>query len=192
MKNLKSLEQVAMVPYMARWLLLSSILGTLAGTASAVFLYALDRATDIRLDNPWLLWLLPLAGFAMGWVYHRVGQSVEGGNNLLIDEVHDPKKIVPKRMAPLVLIATVVTHPCPCRPRLRRRVCRCGEYADRIDHHGHRAVRFGHRRLCSARVRCGLSGALTAKAFITCALSSFPAKGPLSRVKSVTGLRETP
>jgi len=110
MKNLKSLEQVAMLPYMARWLLLSSILGTLAGTASAVFLYALDRATDIRLDNPWLLWLLPFAGFAMGWVYHRVGQSVEGGNNLLIDEVHDPKKIVPKRMAPLVLIATVVTH----------------------------------------------------------------------------------
>lgn len=110
MKNLKSLEQVAMVPYMARWLLLSCILGALAGTASAVFLYALDRATDLRLDNPWLLWLLPLAGFAMGWVYHRIGQSVEGGNNLLIDEIHDPQKIVPKRMAPLVLVATVVTH----------------------------------------------------------------------------------
>ncbi|WP_322044023.1 voltage-gated chloride channel family protein [Paraburkholderia sp. J67] len=110
MKHLKSFEQFAMLPYLARWLFLSSLLGALAGTASAVFLYALDRATDFRLDHPWLLWFLPLAGFAVGWVYYRVGQSVEGGNNLLIDEIHDPQKIVPKRMAPLVLVATVVTH----------------------------------------------------------------------------------
>ncbi|NIF87947.1 voltage-gated chloride channel family protein [Burkholderia sp. Cy-637] len=110
MKKLKSLEQLAMLPYVARWLLLSCLLGALAGTASAVFLHALDRATDLRLGRPWLLWLLPFAGFATGWVYHRVGQSVESGNNLLIDEIHDPQKIVPKRMAPLVLVATVVTH----------------------------------------------------------------------------------
>lgn len=110
MKRLKSLEQLAMVPYLARWLMLSCILGALAGTASAVFLFALDRATDLRLAHAWLLWLLPVAGFATGWVYHRIGKSVEGGNNLLIDEIHDPQKIVPRRMAPLVLIATVVTH----------------------------------------------------------------------------------
>ena len=110
MKHLKSVEQFAMVPYLVRWLLFSCVLGALAGTASAVFLYALDRATDTRIAHAWLLWLLPVAGFATGWVYLRVGQSVEGGNNLLIDEVHDPKKIVPKRMAPLVLVATVVTH----------------------------------------------------------------------------------
>lgn len=106
MKNLKSIEQAAMLPYPA----LSCVLGALAGTASAGFLHALDRATDTGVDHPWLLWLLPLAGFAMGWVYHRVGRAVDGGNNLLIDEIHDPQKIVPKHMAPLVLIATVATH----------------------------------------------------------------------------------
>jgi H+/Cl- antiporter ClcA len=110
MKRLKSVEQVAMLPYLGRWLLFSTILGALAGSASALLLYSLDRATDTRSTHMWLVWLLPFAGFATGWVYHRVGQSVEGGNNLLIDEVHDPKKIVPKRMAPLVLIATVITH----------------------------------------------------------------------------------
>lgn len=110
MKRLKSVEQIAMVPYLARWLLLSSVLGALAGSASALFLFALDRATDTRVDHPWLVWLLPFAGFLTGWIYHRVGKSVEGGNNLLIDEIHDPQKIVPKRMAPLVLVATVITH----------------------------------------------------------------------------------
>ena len=110
MKRLKSVEQIAMVPYLVRWLLLSSVLGALAGSASALFLFALDRATDTRLDHPWLIWLLPFAGFLTGWIYHRIGKSVEGGNNLLIDEIHDPQKIVPKRMAPLVLVATVITH----------------------------------------------------------------------------------
>ncbi|MNS90810.1 hypothetical protein D3C72_1248750 [compost metagenome] len=39
-----------------------------------------------------------------------MGQTVEGGNNLLIDEIQDPKRIVPKRMAPMILLGTVITH----------------------------------------------------------------------------------
>ena len=54
--------------------------------------------------------MLPLAGFAVGWVYLKIGQHVEAGNNLLIDEIHDPQKVVPLRMAPLILVATVISH----------------------------------------------------------------------------------
>ncbi|CAM2155125.1 Chloride/fluoride channel protein [Pararobbsia alpina] len=110
MKRLKSVEQIAMLPHLGRWLLFSTLVGVLAGSASALFLFLLDLATDTRTTHMWLVWLLPLAGLATGWVYFRVGQSVEGGNNLLIDEIHDPKKTIPRRMAPLVLIATVITH----------------------------------------------------------------------------------
>ncbi|MDN7672410.1 voltage-gated chloride channel family protein [Burkholderia oklahomensis] len=110
MKRLQTLEPVMMLAHLCRWLALSAVVGTLAGSASALFLRALDLATGTRVAHPWLLWLLPVAGFATGWIYHRVGQSVERGNNLLIDEIHDPQRIVPKRMAPLVLVATVVTH----------------------------------------------------------------------------------
>ncbi|AHI75968.1 voltage-gated chloride channel family protein [Burkholderia thailandensis] len=110
MKRLHTLEPVAALAHLCRWLALSAVVGVLAGSASALFLRALDLATGTRVAHPWLLWLLPAAGFATGWVYHRVGRSVERGNNLLIDEIHDPQAIVPKRMAPLVLVATVVTH----------------------------------------------------------------------------------
>lgn len=82
----------------------------LAGLGSAALLLALDWATLTRTAHPWLLWLLPLAGLAVGLLYHYTGRAVEGGNNLLIDEIHDPKRVVPKRMAPLILIGTVVTH----------------------------------------------------------------------------------
>ena len=96
--------------HLLKWLLLASIVAVLAGTASAGFLFALDWATATRLAHAWLIWLLPLAGFAVGWLYLRYGNSVEGGANLLIDEIHDPKKIIPLRMAPLVLGGTVISH----------------------------------------------------------------------------------
>jgi H+/Cl- antiporter ClcA len=103
-------EQWRLLPYMAKWILLALAVGALAGSASAIFLFALEWATRTRLDHRWLIALLPLAGFAVGWLYLRFGSSVEAGNNLLIDEIHDPKKVIPLRMAPLVLGGTVISH----------------------------------------------------------------------------------
>lgn len=96
--------------YLFRWTWLACAVAVLAGSASALFLWLLDLVTTTRLANPWLLALLPVAGFAVGWLYWRLGQQVEAGNNLLIDEIHDPQKVVPLRMAPLVLAGTVISH----------------------------------------------------------------------------------
>jgi len=109
-KHIAGVEQIAMLPRLGFWLLLSVLLGGLAGSASALLLWALEWATETRVTHSYLLWFLPLAGLATGWAYHAVGRSVEGGNNLLIDEIHNPRALVPKRMAPLVLVATVITH----------------------------------------------------------------------------------
>lgn len=103
-------KQLDLLPYAGKWILLSSAVAVLAGSASAFFLLALDWATATRATHHWLVALLPLAGFVVGWLYLKFGQQVETGNNLLIDEIHDPKKVVPLRMAPLVLGATVVSH----------------------------------------------------------------------------------
>ena len=95
---------------MAKWSALAIGVAALAGSASALFLFALDWATQTREAHRWLIAGLPVAGFLVGWVYLKWGQQVEAGNNLLIDEIHDPQKVVPLRMAPLVLGATVVSH----------------------------------------------------------------------------------
>jgi H+/Cl- antiporter ClcA len=110
MKNFKRFEQFDLLPYLGKWLLLAIAVAVLAGSASAFFLFALDWATSTRLAHRWLIWCLPLAGFVVGWLYLRFGQQVEAGNNLLIDEIHDPKKVIPLRMAPLVLGGTVLSH----------------------------------------------------------------------------------
>ncbi|WP_283147676.1 voltage-gated chloride channel family protein [Silvimonas soli] len=103
-------ELRGLLAYVACWTPLALVVGALSGSASALFLFALDWATGTRLTHPWLLALLPLAGFVVAWVYLKFGTQVEAGNNLLIDEIHDPKKMVPLRMAPLVLIGTVISH----------------------------------------------------------------------------------
>lgn len=94
----------------AKWLLLGGLVGILAGSASALFLITLDWMTNTRLANGWLLFLLPLAGFFVGWVYHRFGGRAKGGNALVIDEVHINQDRIPLRMAPFVLAGTLITH----------------------------------------------------------------------------------
>jgi H+/Cl- antiporter ClcA len=110
MKSAKYPEPIDLLPYMGKWSALAIVVATLAGSASAAFLFALDFVTSWREAHGWIIWLLPLAGLVVGWVYLKLGKSVEAGNNLLIDEIHDPKKVIPLRMAPLVLGGTVISH----------------------------------------------------------------------------------
>ena len=109
-------EHLALGRYVLKWLLIAIPVGAVVGSAVAGFLWALDKATRIRqsTDNasgiPWLLYLLPVAGVGIGLLYHLLGKSVEGGNNLIVEQIHEPGGGVPSRMAPLVLIGTILTH----------------------------------------------------------------------------------
>ena len=93
-----------------KWSLLSALCGVLAGVAASIFLILLDWATKARDQYPVIIWALPLAGFFIGWVYHHYGRDVAPGQNLILDEIHDPKKTVPMKMAPFILLGTVITH----------------------------------------------------------------------------------
>jgi H+/Cl- antiporter ClcA len=81
-----------------------------AGSASALFLWALDQGTELHWQHPEWLWGLPVAGVLVGLLYQHFGKGAEKGNNLLIDEIHQPGGGVPTRMAPMVLICTLITH----------------------------------------------------------------------------------
>ncbi len=97
-------------PFLMKWGLLSSIVGILSGSLSALFLHSLHWVTDFREANPWLLFLLPISGLLIGISYHYLGSNVVKGNNQLIEEFHKPSKIIPIRMIPLILFGTLLTH----------------------------------------------------------------------------------
>lgn len=94
----------------AQWLLLALLIGGAAGSASAFFLVSLDWVTKLRELQPEIIWLLPIGGLLIGFVYHYYGQSVVAGNNLILQEYEKPKITIPLKMAPFVLIGTLITH----------------------------------------------------------------------------------
>jgi H+/Cl- antiporter ClcA len=94
----------------ARSLALAAIVGVVCGAASALFLGLLERATHVRLAHESLVFALPFAGFVIGTLYERYGANVRGGTNLVIDALADGGPQVPPRMAPMVLVGTILTH----------------------------------------------------------------------------------
>jgi len=80
------------------------------GSVVALFLWLLATAIHFRFAHKWLLFLLPVAGLLIHFIYQTVGKSSEKCNNLIMDEIHQEGGGVPKRMAPVILITTIITH----------------------------------------------------------------------------------
>ncbi len=97
-------------PPVGFWLLAIVPVSILAGSASALFLVLLDGVTRLRFAHPWVLFFLPLGGTGILWIYRRWGDRAERGTNLILDEIHEPGGGVPVRIAPMVLLTTLLTH----------------------------------------------------------------------------------
>jgi H+/Cl- antiporter ClcA len=110
MTKWRQLELAPALQDLGKWLAIGCMIGILTGTASAALLATLEWATAWRESHRWILWLLPLGGLSSGLIYDYLGRSVEAGNNLLLDEIHDPQAVIPLRMAPLGLVGTTISH----------------------------------------------------------------------------------
>lgn len=93
-----------------KWIIICALIGIFSGSASAFFLVSLEWVTQFRIQHDWIIWLLPFGGFLVGLSYYHWGESVTKGNNLLLEEYENPKKVIPFKMAPLVLLGTLLTH----------------------------------------------------------------------------------
>ena len=93
-----------------KWIVICISISVLSGSASAFFLVSLEWVTQFRIQHDWIIWLLPFGGLLVGFSYYYWGESVVKGNNLLLEEYEKPKKVIPFKMAPLVLLGTLLTH----------------------------------------------------------------------------------
>ncbi len=109
-KPLFAFEQFAIAKNLLRWTILIVPVAIVIGSLVALFLWLLEWATQTRWENMWLIFLLPVAGLFIFFLYQVLGKNAAAGNNLIIDEIYTPASGIPTRMAPLILITTVVTH----------------------------------------------------------------------------------
>lgn len=93
-------------------------IGAISGLGSWALFEVLDRATDLRLDHPWLLWLLVPVALGLGLLYHHAGGESARGTSLVIEQSLPPtpgageseRVAVPARMAPMIFGATALAQ----------------------------------------------------------------------------------
>jgi H+/Cl- antiporter ClcA len=93
-----------------RYAVLAVLVGIVGGLVSALFIGSLNCATTARLNHDWLIWLMPMGGLLVGIAYNYFGSSITAGNNLVLDQIHEPSAGVPSRMAPMVYGGSVTSH----------------------------------------------------------------------------------
>lgn len=92
-----------------KWLFLSIIMGMACGVAGTLFHYSVDFATQMRISYPHLIFLFPLAGIFIVFLYRFCGIKEDKGTNAVINSVTSSEKL-PPQMGFLIFIATFLTH----------------------------------------------------------------------------------
>lgn len=92
-----------------RWIFFSAIIGILVGVVGVGFHHAIVKVTAWRMEYPFVLFGLPFAGLFIVWLYRACDMARDGGTNLVLISVRDNAPIR-LRTAPLIIVATVLTH----------------------------------------------------------------------------------
>ncbi len=92
-----------------RWLFLASITGMAVGAFSSVFSWCMTTVTHLRINHDRLIFLLPVAGLVIVFLYQIANMKEDKGTNQILSAIRFSPHI-PVRLAPLIFISTVLTH----------------------------------------------------------------------------------
>ena len=92
------------------FLIAAITIGAIGGLLSVAFLGSLNWATTTRINSEWLIFLLPVTGGLVGFIYYKWGNPITGGTSLVLDAIHVPGAEVPARMAPIIWSGSVASH----------------------------------------------------------------------------------
>ena len=97
------------VRYFVKWLFISLAVGAVGGAAGTVFSLGVEWVTDFRGENGWTLFLMPLAGAAIVWLYQTFHEEGNRGTNMVIESISSNETVTPAT-GPLIFVSTILTH----------------------------------------------------------------------------------
>lgn len=106
-KELKG--KVVFLPKLAKWLFISALIGVMGSLLGAGFHYVLVQATELRSENNWLIFLLPIGGILTVVLYGALKLKNNKGTNETIIAVKSGKPLS-FAIAPAIFIATFITQ----------------------------------------------------------------------------------
>jgi len=92
-----------------RWIVLALAVGTISGLIGGAFEKLLGLVGGIYKTAPYLIYLLPLGGLAITFLYRVCGLKQDPGTNAIFRHVHSEEPI-PFRIAPLIFLSTLITQ----------------------------------------------------------------------------------
>lgn len=102
-------EKKELIVQTALWVVYSLVIGCVCGVVGFGFEKALELCAELREAHRWLLYLLPVAGLAIIFLYHRMGVRVPKGTNRILSAAEKGEEVGLK-VAPMIFIATALTH----------------------------------------------------------------------------------
>jgi len=108
----KAREAARFIAVFLKWLVLATLLGCVCGLVGTAFSKSIDFVTELRMEHGWLLWLMPLCGIVIVFLYRASGVGCDmGTNHVLRAAKHDSTmEKVPAVLAPLIFAATTLSH----------------------------------------------------------------------------------
>lgn len=90
-----------------KWTIIASVVGSIGGVLGSLFHEAVELVTGLRMENSWLVYLLPVGGLLIAALYSLSGTKLD--TNRVIESIRTEKDI-PWYMAPFIFVGTVITH----------------------------------------------------------------------------------
>lgn len=92
-----------------KWVLISSVTGVICGFVGTAFHSAIGFATDTRSAHPWILFLLPVAGLIINFIYQSQHMEKDADTNLVIKSIR-AEGAIPFKLTYSIFIGTILTH----------------------------------------------------------------------------------
>ena len=109
----KITEEAILFFSISKWVLLSTTIGAIVGTAATVFLKALNWSISIRGQFSYYYFLLPLAFLISVLLVKYFAPEAEGhGTEKVIEAIHKRDSNIDIMVVPVKLLATIVTIAC--------------------------------------------------------------------------------
>lgn len=92
-----------------KWIGLSLFVGAVLGLIATGFAYALNYVTGLREANNWLIFILPVAGLVIAFIYEKFGSEAARGTNTVIACINSDEKIH-FIMTPIIFVSSIISH----------------------------------------------------------------------------------
>ena len=95
--------------YFLKWAFLSILIGCAGGLIGGVFGLAIKKAAGFFGGCHWLLYLLPVSGCLIVWLYRFAHEEKNRGTDMVLDSISSTEEVTPAT-APLIFISTLLSH----------------------------------------------------------------------------------